>query len=949
MRFTNPWWLLLLPLLWGGLWWTGRWLLGMSPSRKRLVLALRALITLLLVFALAGVQAVQKHRRVCTIFVVDASDSVSEGERERTRQFIAQSLQHARFDDLTGIVVFGREPMVEIAPTKLQTLPNFTAAPDRAATDVAAALRLAMGLFPEGYSRRIVLFSDGNETHGDATSVAEVARTEGVTIDVVPLQTVEKKREVLVADALLPTEVKVGQPFLARLVIEATTVASGVLRVDKDGVPVKEVPVNLSAGKNTVAISLRVDQPGISRLRFFLDTVPDTDPRNNIGLGLVTVRGKPKVLLAEGEPDPTGALAKVLRANDIEVVRETTLPSRPEEWQQFDAIVFSDFPAWAMSDQQMRLLRSAVRDTGIGFLMIGGEQSFLPGGYYGTPVAEVLPVDLDVRQRKVYPAATVVIIMDTSGSMGVMEGGVQKVHLAAHAAIETLKMLRPIDRFGVIVSGTGTDWLAPIRPAREAPRIIEQISRIYAGGGGIYCRPSLELAAKAILAEPTRVRHIIMLADTDDCDEQEGCFEIAAALRRAGVTLTVVGIGRPDGVHAGFCQQLARIGGGNYYVARAARDLPKLFTADVSLMTRSAIEEGAFIPKIVGDDEMLRGVDWSRTPPLLAYCLTSDKPLARTLMRTNKDDPLLATWQFGLGTATAFTSDAKPKWARQWVPWSGFATFWANVVRGTLRKAAQTRYAITTQVRQGEALIELQAFTPEGEPINLLQPKVTVASPTGDSQSLVLQQEGLGLYRGRVPVTETGVYLVTVQERDEKGAMRVFTTGFAVPYPTEYRFTRPNTPLLQRIAELTGGKVNPQPSEVFRLPERPSASVSDLWHWCVWLALVLFLTDIAARRLAITVPEAVAAVVRKLAEMRQRWVLRQRPVPALETGGRLLAVKQRVRQRGKGAVVNPQVPTASPPAEAPPSSAPPQKQPAQGKATQTTSRLLEIKRRHRRQ
>ncbi|MGQ9462367.1 MAG: hypothetical protein ACUVTP_05535, partial [Candidatus Fervidibacter sp.] len=94
---------------------------------------------------------------------------------------------------------------------------------------------------------------------------------------------------------------------------------------------------------------------------------------------------------------------------------------------------------------------------GIGFLMIGGEQSFLPGGYYGTHIAEVLPVDLDVRQRKVYPAATIVIIMDTSGSMAMVEGGTQKVHLAAHAAIETLKMLRPIDRFGVIVSGTGTD------------------------------------------------------------------------------------------------------------------------------------------------------------------------------------------------------------------------------------------------------------------------------------------------------------------------------------------------------------------------------------------------------------------------------------------------------------------------------------------------------------
>ncbi len=942
MRLTNPWWLLLLPVLWGGLWWTGKQLLGMTPARKRFVLLLRGLVVLLLVAALAGVQGVRTHKRVCTIFLVDVSDSVPEPERQRAWSLIAQALQHARTDDLTGVVLFGREPIVGIPPTHLKNLPNFTAAPDRAATDIASALRLAIGLFPDGYSRRIVLLSDGNETHGNALSVAEVARAEGIPIDVIPLRTTEKKQEVLVTDVLLPSEVKVGQPFPVRIVVDTNVVASGVLRVDKDGVPVKEVPVQLSPGKNAITLSLRVDKSGVSRLRFMLDAAPDTDPRNNLGMGLVMVKGRPKVLLVEGEPDPTGALAKALRANDLEVVRETSLPGRPEEWQQFDAIVFSDFPAWGMSEQQMRFLRSAVRDTGIGFAMIGGENSFLPGGYYGTPVAEVLPVDLDVRQRKVYPAATVVIIMDTSGSMAMMEGGVQKVYLAAHAAIETLRMLRPIDRFGVIVSGTGTDWLAPIRPAREAPRIIQQISRIYAGGGGIYCRPSLELAAKAILAEVTRVRHIIMLADTDDCDEQEGCYEIATMLRRAGVTLTVVGIGRPDGVHAPFCQQLARIGGGNYYVARNARDLPKLFTADVSLMTRSAIEEGAFVPKLVGDDEMLRGINWQRTPPLLAYCLTSDKPLARTLMRTDKDDPLLATWQFGLGTSTAFTSDAKPKWARQWVQWSDFTTFWANVVRSTLRRTAQTRYTVTTQVQRGEALIELQAFTPDGEPINLLQPQVTIAFPTGESRSLVLSQEGLGVYRGRIPVSETGVYLVTVQEQDEKGKPRVFTTGFAIPYPTEYRFNRPNLPLLQQIAELSGGKVSPQPSEIFRLPERPSVSITDLWQWCVWLALALFLMDITARRLALGVPEVVTALVRKMQEAWQRWSVR-RPVPVVETGSRLLSIKQRVRQRRAGVPINPRLSTPAE-SETPPT---PTKTPPSSQAGQTTSRLLEAKRRRR--
>ena len=84
-----------------------------------------------------------------------------------------------------------------------------------------------------------------------------------------------------------------------------------------------------------------------------------------------------------------------------------------------------------------------------------------------------------------------------------------------------------------------------------------------------------------------------------------------------------------------------------------------------------------------------KGIDWSRTPPLLAYNLTSDRLLARTLMRTHKDDPLLAVWQYGLGQSLAFTSDAKPKWAQRWVGWSEFAPFWTQLTRGILRKGGK--------------------------------------------------------------------------------------------------------------------------------------------------------------------------------------------------------------------------------------------------------------------
>lgn len=961
MRFTDPVYLLLLPLIWAGVWWSGRRLLGMTRGRKRFILALRSLLVLLIVLALAGWQSARENKGVCTIFLLDLSDSVPEKGRKLAEEYIQEALKSVGNDDKAGIIAFGRDSLIDLSPTYTKTLNPIYSAPDKQGTDVSGAIRLATALFPDRHARRIVLLSDGNETEGDAVQAATVASAEKIEIDTVQLASAAPKHEALITEVAAPNEVKIGEPFNLRVVIESNKPASGVLRVDQDGVPIKSMAVELTPGKNVVLVPVQTKKPGFYRYRAVLEAQPDEDIRNNVGRGFVAVRGKPRVLLAEGKPDPARLLDRSLQQHNMEVVRATpeSFPSRADEFQNYDSIILHDFPAFSMSPQQMTAIQSAVRDTGVGFAMIGGEQSFLPGGYYETPIADMLPVDLEVRQRKVFPAATVVIVIDISGSMGMEEGGVQKVHLAAQAAIATLKMLRPMDKFGVIVSGTGVDWLAPIQPANNKERTIQQISKIYAGGGGIYVRPSLEFASRALLSENTRVKHLILLADGDDADEQEGCFEIGRILRAQGVTSSVVSLGR--GKDVSFLQQLARVSGGNFYLTERARDLPRMFTADVSLMTRSAIEEGAFVPKVAAGEEILQGIDWTSVPPLLAYDLTSDKPFARTMMRTAKDDPLLASWQYGLGTSVAFTSDAKPKWAQRWAGWSEFGTFWSQVVRSTLRKTGKLNYQLTTRREGGQAVVEMQAFDAQGNPINFLQPEIRVAYPDGRSNMLTLQQEAPGRYRGRFNFAGIGDYLLTMTEKQSDGSVRVSTSGFAIPYPPEYRFSRANTALLKRVADTTGGRVNPKPAEAFRPSARPGVSVSDLWQLCLYAALCLFLLDVTVRRVVLPVTEAfglVANLLRRLGGVRTA----QRREVQTGVSTRLLQAKGRA-QRQEATPVNtppaemPQVEYKMPEAvqaspaqepvsqrpEAPPAQEPPKASPVE--TGTTTSRLLEAKKR----
>jgi uncharacterized membrane protein len=954
MRFLEPMYLGLLPIALLGVWWMGRRMLGMSRARKRLVLALRFIVITLLILALAAPQAVQSNRGVCVIFALDLSDSISDRGRQAANEYLKEAIRHLGEHDVAGLVVFGRDALVDFMPAELRELPTIYSKPEPDGTNIAAALRLASAMFPDGKNKRIVLLSDGNETEGSAQDAALVAATENIEIDVVQLAAATPDSETLVLETQAPSEVKIGEPFNMRVVIESRKAAEGTLVIDRDGEPVKRVPVKLAPGKNVVVVPVKTEREGFHRYRVSLEASPDGDARNNIGRAFVRVRGTPRVLLAEGgSPDPTRALEKALRANNLEVTRvnASTFPARAEDLQNYEAILLHDFPAVALSPQMMLALQSAVRDTGIGFAMIGGENSFLPGGYYETPIAEMLPVDLDVRQRKIFPPATVVIIVDISGSMSVEEDGIPKIQLAAKAAIETLKLLRPQDQFGVIVSGTGVDWLAPISKASNRDAVIAQVSRMYAEGGGIYVRPSLEFAENALTPITTTTRHVILLADGDDCDEQEGCFQIAARMRRVGITMSVVSLGRGKDVE--FLKQLARVSGGNFYLTERARDLPRLFTADVALMTRSAIEEGAFIPKVSAGEEMLQGINWRSTPPLLAYDLVSDRPLARTLMRTHKDDPLLAVWQYGLGQSLAFTSDAKPRWAQRWVGWSEFAPFWTQLTRSILRKGGKQDYQTTVRLEGGQAVVEMQAFTPQGEPINFLQPEVRVGMPTGEGLTITLQQEAPGRYVGRFPARGVGDYTLTVVEKDPDGTVRTNTTGFAIPYPSEYRFTRANLPLLTRIAETTGGKVNPQPTEAFRPVAREGRSVRDLWRTFLWLALALLLMDITLRRVVIPISEWLE-LLRRVPEKLLGGTRARRPAPQAQATARLLGVKERAGTRraepdGATAQPKPTPATASAPVSETESTTASPKQPTQpATPTDTTTRLLEIKKQRRR-
>jgi hypothetical protein len=248
-------------------------------------------------------------------------------------------------------------------------------------------------------------------------------------------------------------------------------------------------------------------------------------------------------------------------------------------------------------------------------------------------------------------------------------------------------------------------------------------------------------------------------------------------------------------------------------------------------------------------------------PPLGGYVATTLKGTADMVLMTHQEDPLLATWRYGLGRAAAFTSDAKPKWGVLWVRWPAFSKFWAQVTRWTLRTGTRsdTVAAVSRVDDMGEVLVD--AIDPKGEFINFLDSQVGVVAPDKERTVIDLEQIGPGRYRGRFPAGQEGVYLVGMAQRRAEQMVGSQLAGLVVPYGQEFRDLGVDEAFLRELSELTGGGVLVEPREAFLQSRHRSRLTLELWPWLVGLVAVMLIPEIALRRVG---PGAMARWVARL-------------------------------------------------------------------------------------
>lgn len=788
-------------------WLSARRRRGVPAWQWRMASGLRIASIVFLVAALLGASIPLTGNDVATVFVLDRSDSVGRLGATTGLDASQRAADTAPDDARLGVVVAGDGARIEqllVPVDQVTSLTSSTIDGDR--SDLAAGLRLASALLPDDAKRRVVIVSDGRATSGDAEAEALQLGERGIPVDYILLEpTAGADAAVLGINA--PSQVDEGAQVPIEVVVESTASQPGLVTLRRNGEPIATADVALTVGTNRVTFSVDPTDTGLATFTATIDTPNDVRAQNDTARTTVDVAGPAEVLIVEGTANSGEALARALESSglEVEVIPAAQLPDL-ERLIAFDSTILIDVSVDQLTDQQIDDVATATRQLGRGLVTIGGPQSYGMGGYRDSALEEVLPVISDVLDPQRRREVAQVMALDTSESMGEchcaegfndtsrLEGGVTKTAIARAGAARAIANLAANDEVGVLAIDTQERWLIDLQ---ELPPddVIDAGLAMATPSGNTDLSNTLPTAADALRQSNAGLKHIILFTDgfTSDASLQR-MVEQASEIRADGITISIVATGE------GAARQLAPIaeaGGGRFYPGRDLTRIPEILVQESVLASRQFINEGEYLPIITDSSPVVDGL--TESPPLLGFVATTDKPTSRTLLRIGpEEDPLLSTWQVGLGRATSWTSDANPRWSQFWVDWDGYASFWSTVVRDSF--PVQTTGSVRTIVDGDTLRIRAEADAGQG------RIEATVSSPSGATTDVRLREVSPGVFEGTVDADSAGTYAVAVSADSGAEDVALGASLASVSYAAEYRPGPADEAVLRRLSEVAGGR-----------------------------------------------------------------------------------------------------------------------------------------------
>ncbi|HEX4810479.1 MAG TPA: VWA domain-containing protein [Bryobacteraceae bacterium] len=819
MTFLHPWALLLalIPLIWVVWSWSG--------AVRPLTLALKGISLACIPFALAQPVITVPDTRTGAVVLVDTSASISQDDLSRASSIVGEIARH-KHGNWMRVVPFARfTRSLDSRETSNGLRLVQTANEAGTGTNIEEALTSSMSAVPSGHVPRLVLISDGNENEGSsARAIAELRRL-GVPVDTIPLDG-RAKTGLRLISVSMPREAYSGEQIPLDLTIDAPRDAHAEIDIHADGKDLGSQPVELQAGQNLVRAHTRVKANGVT---------PISGKVTAEGLGELPFENavqlrRAKVLYVSQDPAAyDNNLIQALNEADFDVTRDVA--SLDKDLSEVQLAILNNVDLNSLSPDRKTRLEEYVKNGG-GLLLIGGEHQVYKDDQQMDALDRALPAKL--APPKSPEGTSVVLIIDKSSSM---EG--RKIELARLSAIGVVDHLRPTDMIGVLIFDNSFQWAVPMRKAEDKSLIKRLISGI-TPDGGTQIAPALAEAYRKVQLARANYKHIVLL--TDGISEEGDSIELAREAQAHDVTISTVGLGQD--VNRTYLEKVANSSGGRSYFLNEPQGLEQILLKDVIDYTGATAVEKPLKPIVEHKAEILSGIDFDSVPPLKGYVRFTAKPAAETILGIDdaKKDPLYVRWQYGLGRAAVFSSDAKSRWADAWMTWPGYDKFWINVTRDLLAHEDQSEAVAQFDTANGDILVTYHLGTGVTEPTEA--PAIFAIGPQGFQKAIEVQRTSPGVYHGRLHVGNlSGLFRIRPMNES-----RAFPEIGLYRQQEELQDYGSNRALLAQISNLTGGRFNPPPSSVFDANGRSVAVAWELWPVLLGFGIIFSVAELVARK-----------------------------------------------------------------------------------------------------
>ncbi|MCL1910135.1 MAG: VWA domain-containing protein, partial [Kiritimatiellaeota bacterium] len=677
------------------------WMLRRPPSG---LAWMRAAVLALLVLALARPVARLPRRGGAVIVLADRSASLPAAELAAQEKIIGALASRRPADGKIAVVSFAEKAYAE-HPPQAAPFKGFSAVHNPDASNLADTLALAKTIAPERAPVRALVLSDGRAS-------GEIPRPSSFPIDY-RFQSRRGSGDLAIMRVEAPQTLRPDEAMLATAFVSSP---------DE-----REIAYTLRRGAAVVAQGRRVVPRGISHL-VFRDMPPNNDaavagyelrlesvddalidpiPENNTARFLVRVKEEKPLLHVAAD------LRSALTFTGVKSVPPEQCDFSLASLAGYSGVVLENVRADAIGSANLANIAAWVEHSGAGVLMTGGANSFGMGGYYKSPIEDILPVSMELRREHRKYSMAVVIVMDRSGSMGMpVAGGKTKMDMANLGCMEVLGLLSPQDEISVIVVDTAPHVILPMMSAGAAQAERGHIMAIQSMGGGIYVYDGLVAGLKELKKSSAGIRHFILFSDAADSEKPGDYRKLMAAATAEGITFSVIALGTRRDCDAELLDDIARIGGGTIAFSDDAREIPRLFAQDTITMSRNTLVEDTVAPVFTRALPLLSDTLPATAPPLGGYNLTYLVPDATAVAFSDDENtaPLVAFRPAGTGRAIVFTGETDGKYSGAFAKWEHAAEFHAALARWCAGPKDDTLPGLLVRQRLVPGGVEITAF-----------------------------------------------------------------------------------------------------------------------------------------------------------------------------------------------------------------------------------------------